>query len=234
MVFNFETGAWTSPATEPSGSFTESSAPSGWVVNTGTPLQTVHSELQITASCASAPGAQYLVGNPNCYIVKYGPPESAFGPRDEANPFPSARLGLFGLSDEYRSSDRVALRSYAFEFSVPLAEFGLDVIDHDSGNVILTLFNASNVAVGSATLASPGLGSRSISPLLVSLPGGVLAARATLTTTAGPVGQQDRNRDPGLAIDNLRATIPEPASIALLGAGLAGVALLRRRKGQAA
>jgi hypothetical protein len=124
------------------------------------------------------------------------------------NPANGAQTGPLGISF---SSD---LKGVTFDFAtlelVPGTPGSLTVQAFENGNLVsTTVFNST---------VPPGPGH----------PGG--EGVASITGTFNRLVLTGDTSDTLLAIDNINTGVPEPTSIALLGTGLAGLLLVRRRR----
>lgn len=143
---------------------------------------------------------------------------------DQLEPFPASTGGLvFGTDDSsfphlFRELGFLAFRA---DFAAPTNRVSLDFIGNDSADTgLLEAYNASGNLLGRALSPSLGLGEVAN----VSFQSGNDDISYILA------GGQDRLSS--LGIDNLQASshAPEPATLALLGTGLAGLLILRRRR----
>jgi hypothetical protein len=118
-------------------------------------------------------------------------------------------------------------------FATPIVGIGAFIENRSQGTFTSTLelFDAASLSLGSVSLASlvaardPGTNTNFLGALSASQN----VVRARFTTTASSPSGLGIN-DFALSQLELRTTVSEPASLALLGAGLLGLAALRRRK----
>ncbi len=135
---------------------------------------------------------------------------------------------LYATSDFFKLADNSLLPGVItgiFDFEVD--DLGFDVINgFGAASFSVKVYNASNVMVGSATfglLAYPNSGA--VGSVFFNLPGQI---KWFEVTSAQATGAKD------FAIDSISYSsdkVPEPATFALMGLGLAGLAALRKFRG---
>lgn len=138
--------------------------------------------------------------------------------------------GLYFLSDEM-NGPRATLDYFIQFMATPVISLSLDLFDYraDGGPAVgdvatLTVFSDTlgGTVVGTDTFTvTAGLPDGNVAPLAINNPTGTIRW-AHLSFSTGDVGT---------GIDNIRfQNVPEPASLALLGGGLAFAVARRRRK----
>jgi hypothetical protein len=167
----------------------------------------------------------------NCYVFAYGGNSSATERAFQTNDTPlgwstgnTVGLGRQGLTDE--SNGPLLSFNYYMSFDQVIYDLQASLIDYRSifGTAVLELFANANFGggvVGSASLT----GSLSnpngvVSQLFASSPTG--AQSAAIRFTGLP--------DLGTALDNVRVSVPEPASMAMLSLGGLMIAAGRRKR----
>ena len=182
-----------------------------------------------TVTFSVGPGTTGGVGP--AFIADVGGPTTAFVPHDTPEAGAAGRIGEFFLTDE--TAGPSAALNYFIEFADPVASLGLDLIDfrRDGGpsagdTATLTVYSDSfSTAVGfdifTIPLTNPVDGN--VERLMVSLGGKVIKSASIVFSTP----------DVGTGIDNI-TFVPEPATLALLGIGLAGIGAGRRRRARPA
>jgi len=166
------------------------------------------------------------------YTARIGDPVEAFVPAD--TPSLPALTGQMFLTDEYPGP--VEDYNYFITFAIPVTWLGLHIIDYrrdgdwpdapvlGSSRAILTVYSDPffTTPVGQAIFTLPTMNpyDGNVEWLEVTNPSGyILSAKLEFEGT-----------DPGTAIDNITfTTVPEPVSMTLVGVGLAGFFLIRRR-----
>lgn len=179
----------------------------------------------VTISC----GATANTGS--CFSFDYGGTRTAFGPGDI--PFTGfgdgTPVGFVGLSDEFTSGALVEAADFFFQFSSPITQLGLNLIDAEGPGNSFTISLFANAdftdLVGTTVFNVPN-----------GLPdGSVVSLNAILSGTSALSAQfSDFGGDVGVAIDNLNFTtlttaVSAPPMLGFTALALIALAVLQRR-----
>jgi hypothetical protein len=113
-------------------------------------------------------------------------------------------------------------------FSVPMQDVSFQILDLDGESVTAEAFDGSNVLLETIEAMWPGTGDLNRQALLFAFASSGIE-RLELTV----IGLPELPERGGWGLDNLAYNIPEPSTSLLLGLGVAGLAVMRRRNERA-